>query len=147
MRTRAEANERREVIRQILRGEKIGDQDELLLRLTQRGIRVTQSSVSRDLTAMGIVKVAGHYRVSEELDQEEAALLGLAGAVRKSQAAGPYLLVIHTPPGQASAVALAIDSARWPEVLGTVAGDDTIFIATDGRRDQRMIKARLSCFA
>lgn len=147
MRTKAEANERREVIRQILRGEKIGDQDELLLRLTQRGIRVTQSSVSRDLTAMGIVKVAGHYRMDEKLDQEEVALLGLAGVVRKSQAAGPHLLVVHTPPGQASAVASAIDSARWPEVLGTVAGDDTIFIATDGRREQRMIKARLSCFA
>lgn len=147
MRTKAEASERRELIRQILRGEKIGDQDELLQRLTQKGIQVTQSSVSRDLTAMGIVKIAGHYRMNEELGQEEAILLGLSGAVRKSQAAGPYLLVVHTPPGQASAVALAIDSARWPEVLGTVAGDDTIFIATDGRRDQRVVKARLSCLA
>ena len=63
--------------------------------------------------------------------------------VKSCHNAGPSLTVVRTTTGAAQSVALAIDKARWPEVVGTLAGDDTIFIASDGARGQRRLLERL----
>jgi transcriptional regulator of arginine metabolism len=138
--------QRRAVIEEILRREEIHNQLELVARLTERGLVVTQSSVSRDLHEIGAIRVEGRYVPPDVLgggERHPAELADVAGFVQGMAAAGPYLLVVKTPPGIAPLVALAIDRAAWPEVAGTVAGDDTFFVATAGRRQQARVEAKL----
>lgn len=140
---------RRQAIRELLRKERVANQSQLLRRLRARGFRATQSSISRDLKELRAAKVEGRYLL------EEALLSRVTGApsgdelselgpwIERVRPAGPHLLVLHTPPGRASPVGIAIDRAGWPEVVGTVAGDDTLLVATSGRRDQARLRARL----
>ena len=152
MPTSAETWEKRQAaIRELIAREAIGSQARLVERLARRGFEVTQSSVSRDLQEMGIVKAAGRYVTADLVAAPKAApgaakdaLLAEAKAsIRKVAPAGPYLLVVSTPAGLASSVAVAIDQAGWAEVVGTVAGDDTVFLATAGRRAQAGVQLRL----
>jgi len=147
----ADARSRRHAaVRRLLATEQIHDQTALLRRLRSYGFPVTQSSVSRDLQELRAAKVDGRYLTAEalaggpppagELAAEGAALLSV-------RAAGPNLLVLQTPPGHAAALALAIDRAGWPESVGTVAGDDTVFLATTGRQQQARLEARLAGIA
>jgi transcriptional regulator of arginine metabolism len=143
-----EWSERQAAIKKILATEVIRNQIELLTHLQAYGFRVTQSSVSRDLQELQAIKIGGHYTLSESLlnasqlvpDELDEA----AAAISDYRSAGPHLLVINTPPGRAAVVGLAIDRAHWREIVGTVAGDDTLFIATAGRRAQEKVNARLA---
>lgn len=120
--------------------------------LEARGFAVTQSSVSRDLADMGVAKIAGRYVSSVGFGfavgsgplAKGGDLLETSALVGRATPAGPHLLVLHTPAGRAAALALAIDHAAWPEVVGTVAGDDTVFVATPSRQDQVALEARLA---
>ena len=152
--------ERWDAIDGLLRRATIRSQEDLRRRLKRSGFRVTQPSVSRDLGEMGVVKVGGRYVPRDLL----AGAAGAAGApaggpadrgvddrladvapfILEIAAAGPYLLVVRTPPAAANPLGVAIDAARFPGVVGTVAGDDTLFIATAGRRRQALVEARLS---
>ena len=135
---------RRDAIRVILQRRRIADQGELLARLRSRGIRATQSSVSRDLAALGAVKREGAYRLpSEEPAMEVPELAEVAAWLGETAAAGPHLLVVKTAVGAAQSVAVALDGAGWSEVVGTVAGDDTIFVATPGVAAQKRLKRRI----
>ncbi len=137
---------RREAIRAILESEAIASQAELVEALEARGIFATQSSVSRDLQDLGAAKVRGAYRVLDSLPSlapPDDGLAAVASLLRQVAPAGPYLTVLHTAVGAAQSVAVVIDQSSWPEVVGTVAGDDTLFIATAGRRQQRQVVARL----
>ena len=139
--------QRRAVIEEILHSEAIHSQTDLVERLTARGLAVTQSSVSRDLQEIGAVRVEGRYMTPDQLRGERPAgaqLAEVAGFVLSVTAAGPNLLVGKTPPGIAALVALALDRAAWPEVVGTVAGDDTLLIAVAGRRQQARVEAKLA---
>jgi transcriptional regulator of arginine metabolism len=150
--------ERQDAIRAILEAEAVESQEQLVRRLKRRGFRVTQSSVSRDLAELGVAKVDGHYVALERLAESAAPgrngaataavaserLAAVVSFLREIAPAGPHLLVVKTPPGAASPVGIAIDAARWPEVVGTVAGDDTLFIATAGRAPQARVEARLA---
>ncbi len=148
-------SERQEAIRQILRADRVHSQGELLTRLRRRGLCATQPSVSRDLQEMRVAKVEGRYVLSEALAPAPRVaavpdppdpideLSEVMGAVRRLRAAGPNILVVQTPPGRAPAVAVAIDRARWPEVAGTIAGDDTLLVLSESRRHQQRIEARL----
>ena len=138
---RSATGERRATLLEILEAETVTDQDDLRRRLARAGHRVTQPSVSRDLYALGVVKVGGRYRAPAALPEVSPVV---AGATLRVRVAGPHLLVLKTLPGRASVVALEIDNARWPEVVGTVAGDDTVFVALGGREDQQRVAARLS---
>lgn len=107
---------------------------------------MAQSSVSRDLQELGAVKIDGRYVTREALSRGVPPAGGLeetAPSLRTIDPAGPNILVVVTLPGRASTVALTIDEGRWPEIVGTVAGDDTLFIATAGRRRQAKVAARL----
>jgi transcriptional regulator of arginine metabolism len=138
---------RQEAIRDLLSGRPVASQTELLKKLAKRGFHATQSSVSRDLREMHVAKADGKYVLPEALAAgvEDTAQPApeTFGAIRDVQPAGPNVLVVHTPPGIASAIGLAIDTAHWPDVVGTVAGDDTLFVATQNRTSQARVAARL----
>jgi transcriptional regulator of arginine metabolism len=139
---------RRRALRQILRRHRSRTQEELVQALAEDGFRITQSSLSRDLAQIGALKVDGVYRLESELgpagaeDLVSPSLAELQPFVRSLRAAGPHLLVVLTRPGLAQTVALALDSLALPEVVGTVAGDDTVFVATTSGRAQRTLRRR-----
>ena len=112
--------------------------------LKDAGHEVTQSSVSRDLRDMGVVKAGGRYVLPPEDPARPQGEFGmLAQFVRGLKRAGPSLTVLKTTEGAAQSVAVAIDKADWPEVAGTISGDDTIFIATANSRAQDELLGRL----
>jgi transcriptional regulator of arginine metabolism len=134
---------RQEAILDLVGREAVRNQGQLVERLTRRGMPATQSSVSRDLRELGIVKASGRYAAPVQAASETAALEEVLHFVRGLRSAGPHLLVIQTAVGAAQSVAIGIDRCRWPECVGTVAGDDTIFAATAGVREQTHLLQRL----
>ena len=135
---------RRDAILGILRGGVVRRQQELTALLKRKGYAVTQSSVSRDLRDLGVLKASGRYLPPPlEVAHANGNFAPLATFVRAISAAGPSLTVIRTSTGAAQSVAVAIDKAAWPEVVGTLSGDDTIFIATPQARAQQRLRARL----
>jgi transcriptional regulator of arginine metabolism len=134
---------RHRAILSILRRSAVRRQDELVERLRRLGFEVTQSSVSRDLRELGATKVGGRYVVPAAPEGEESAIEEVAHFLRTVKAAGPHLTLLLTAVGTAQAVAVALDRAGWPEVLGSIAGDDTIFVATSGAREQTRLLHRL----
>lgn len=135
---------RREAILRILRGARVRKQDELVRLLREAGHDVTQSSVSRDLRELGVLKAGGRYLPpSEESSRTLDNFDTLRQFVRGVATAGSALTVLRTTIGAAQSVAIAIDKAAWPEVVGTISGDDTIFIATDSGEAQTTLVARL----
>jgi transcriptional regulator of arginine metabolism len=115
-------------------------QEELADALTAQGWEVTQSSVSRDIASLRLVKVDGAYRRppprAPRRDPDEQRV---GEGVLTMEPAGEALVVLHTPPGEANHVAVALDRLAWPEVLGSIAGDDTIFLAVKDSRAQRRV--------
>lgn len=113
----------------LIRARPIATQEELRELLERVGVPATQSSVSRDLEELGVVKLHGHYAIPHSNGAARRGLLSL-------DPAGENLVVARTEPGLASAVAVEIDSAAIAEVVGTLAGEDTIFIAVAERKGQ-----------
>ena len=135
---------RRDAIARILRQTAVGRQAELVELLRAEGFEATQSSVSRDLREIGVVKGADRYLLPAVEDALAPSHFEVVRSfVKGYRAAGPNLTVLRTTTGTAQGVAIALDKARWPEVVGTIAGDDTIFIATAGVRTQRRLHAHL----
>lgn len=120
----------------MIRAKPIGTQEELKSLLERAGVPATQSSVSRDLEELGVVKHHGHYTVARTNGAAARGLLSL-------DLAGETLVVARTEPGMASAVAVIIDGAAITEVVGTIAGEDTIFIAVNDRKAQRAVIKRI----
>jgi transcriptional regulator of arginine metabolism len=119
----------------------IRTQEELAEALATEGWPVTQSSVSRDITALRLVKVDGAYRRPARITAEPAHPdeRRIAEGVLTADLAGEALLVLHTPAGEANRVAVAIDRLAWGDVIGTIAGDDTIFLAVKNGAAQRRV--------
>ncbi|HLJ61157.1 MAG TPA: arginine repressor [bacterium] len=146
--TRADRERR---IREILSQEPVETQEELVERLRRQGLAVTQATVSRDIKRMGLVKVPwadgrSHY-VAPEKPSPVDVLRRLQHAVTEyvlSAETGEALVVIHTLTGRANAVAAAIDEMQWDDVVGTVAGDDTILVVPRRRamRDRVLLRLR-----
>jgi transcriptional regulator of arginine metabolism len=127
---------RQQKILEIISARRVGTQAELVEELASRGIAATQSSVSRDIVELELAKVNGFYTTPERAVQ--------AGwPVESIDTAGDNLLVIKTEVGQAQPAALAIDRARIDEIVGTVAGDDTIMVAVKNRAAQRVAIKRI----
>jgi transcriptional regulator of arginine metabolism len=136
--------DRRESIMRILRSGSVRNQQDLVRLLKKEGHDVTQSSVSRDLRDLGVLKAAGGYVLpQEEATRANGDFRALVQFVRGVKPAGPCLTVLRTTIGAAQSVAVAIDKAEWPEVVGTISGDDTIFIATNGASAQATLGERL----
>ncbi|HVP34688.1 MAG TPA: hypothetical protein VMT09_13655 [Steroidobacteraceae bacterium] len=136
--------ERRGAIVRLLRAGLVRKQHDLVRLLKKEGHAVTQSSISRDLRDLGVLKASGRYVLPpDELTRANGDFAALAQFVRGMRRAGPSLTVLRTTIGAAQSVAVAIDKAEWPEVAGTISGDDTIFIATASARAQGELNARL----
>jgi transcriptional regulator of arginine metabolism len=135
---------RRDAIVRILRQTAVGRQAELVDLLRREGFDATQSSVSRDLREIGVVKGADRYLLPAVEDAlTPSHFEDVSAFVKGYGAAGPTLTVLRTTVGAAQSVAIAIDKAHWPEIVGTIAGDDTIFIATESARAQRRLHDHL----
>jgi transcriptional regulator of arginine metabolism len=142
--TTEQQNERRRAVAQLLREHSIARQSELVDLLRAAGFPATQSSVSRDLKDLGAAKLKDGYSLPEETEAGNVdALHAVAEFIRDIRTAGPNLLVVTTAVGAAQRVAVTLDRISWPEIVGTVSGDDTIFIATAGSTQQRRLRGRL----
>jgi len=122
---------RQQAILEIVTDGRLATQQELAAELMARGIEATQSSVSRDIAELGLIKINGHYAAPrpEELGVERLESVDTAGA---------NLIVVKTEIGQAQPAALTIDGAGIAEIVGTVAGDDTILVAVKNEAAQRI---------
>ncbi|HEV8239474.1 MAG TPA: arginine repressor, partial [Thermoanaerobaculia bacterium] len=129
MPTETEVRDRRHrEILALLRKRRVASQAEIVTALRRRGVGATQPSVSRDLQELGIVKVGGRYVTPPARSASAGPSRELGEAahfVRSVRPAGQNLAVVLTVVGSAQTVALALDHAAFPEVVGTVAGDDT----------------------
>jgi transcriptional regulator of arginine metabolism len=133
--------------RRLLAHRRIGTQEALLSALAREGVKATQATLSRDLTRLGARRVSredgAYYEVAGPPGGPGPALSGLVSTVTANRS----LVVVRTAVGAASAVARAIDDERLPEVLGTLAGDDTIFVAPAGSvRPSGLAERLLSLF-
>ena len=137
-------HDRRGAIVRILRAGLVRKQEDLVRLLKKEGHDVTQSSVSRDLRDLGVLKASGRYVLPpDEVTRANGNFGMLAQFVRELRRAGPSITVLKTTIGAAQSVAVAIDKAEWPEVAGTISGDDTIFIATANSHAQDELLGRL----
>jgi transcriptional regulator of arginine metabolism len=142
--TAEQRNERRMAIAKLLRDNAIERQSELVELLRSEGYVATQSSVSRDLKDMGAVKVKNGYSLPDDNAAGNGdSLKQVAEFVHEIRTAGPNLLVVTTAIGAAQRVALTLDRISWPEIIGTLSGDDTVFIATSTAAQQRRLRSRL----
>lgn len=116
-------------INEIVKRQPVSSQEELSALLRNAGIRVTQSTLSRDIRELGLVKIRGIYMLAQESGSPPA-----PGTVRRSMQqlvleahVSGNMLMVRTAPGDAHSMGVILDAADWPEILGTVAGDDTVF--------------------
>ncbi|NOT07733.1 MAG: arginine repressor [Gemmatimonadales bacterium] len=116
-------------------------QEDLADALAREGWDVTQSSVSRDIAALHLVKVDGAYQrpIARQRPRHEPDEQRIAEGVLTLEPAGDALIVLHTPPGEANRVGVALDRLAWPDVLGNISGDDTIFVAVRDAASQRRV--------
>ena len=140
----ADRRKRQLKILELISTRPVRTQEELAEALTAEGWTVTQSSVSRDITALRLVKVDGAYqrpaRVIESPRHPDERRI--VEGVLTMETAGDALIVLHTPPGEANRVGVAIDRLAWGDVIGTIAGDDTIFLAVkSASAQQRILRA------
>lgn len=143
---RGDRRQRHLKILELIATHAVHTQEELADALAREGWDVTQSSVSRDIATLGLVKVDGIYHRPQATwparrDPDEQRIVD---GVLAQALAGDVLIVLHTPPGEANRVAVAFDRLAWPDVLGTIAGDDTIFLATKDAAAQRRVSRQLA---
>jgi transcriptional regulator of arginine metabolism len=135
--------ERREAIRRLLSEGPADTQKSVVAALLAQGFEATQSSVSRDLRELGAIKSASGYELATSLENSDDEVAQVADLLRDLTPAGPNLLVVKTAIGAAQRVALALDRSGWPEIVGNVGGDDTVFTATASAAAQRNLLARI----
>lgn len=141
--TNREQTERRDAIRALLSHGPVETQQVFVEEMSSRGLTVTQSSISRDLKDLGAIKTANGYELPNMNRDGERELAAVANLIRKTKAAGPHLLVIKTAIGAAQRVALALDRSGWPEIVGNIGGDDTVFVATASATGQKYLASKI----
>ena len=140
--------QRHTAIRDLLVTASVANQDELRRRLAGRGFHVTQATLSRDIHELRLMKGPRGYALPAE-DAEADDLPSVTELLRSfglEVRLAANLLVVITSTGSAQPVAAAIDYEEWPEVLGTIAGDDTILVICAGEPQARVLKRRLDGF-
>ncbi len=134
---------RRNAIRQLLLKRPAETQGSLVAALRATGYVATQSSVSRDLKELGAIKTSAGYELPTSSQTGDDQIATVAELLRSIQPAGPNLLVVKTAIGAAQRVALAFDRCNWPEVIGNIGGDDTVFVATESGIAQKNLITRI----
>ncbi|OGQ80374.1 MAG: hypothetical protein A2289_17495 [Deltaproteobacteria bacterium RIFOXYA12_FULL_58_15] len=141
---RSNTSQRRQAILTLIQARPVCTQEELVAGLEKHGFDASQASVSRDIRALGLVKASGRYTQSlvgapltDPLEEK------LRARVLSVTEAGPNLIVLKTTLGEASGVALALDRNDLPQVIGTIAGDDTVFIATPNQPAAKQLAQKL----
>jgi len=136
--------QRQELIRSLIRNKTIRNQSELLDELGRAGIEMTQSTLSRELKSLGVGKAPdghGGYRyVTRDTEGPFSPLVAFVTGYERAK----NLIVVKTPPGNAQGVAHALDAAAWDEVMGTIAGDDTILIICRSDDEASPVEMRLA---
>ncbi len=135
--------QRRAAIRELLEEGPASTQAALVGALERAGFVATQSSVSRDLREIGAVKTAKGYELPSTDAAGDVQIAGVANLLRNIAPAGANLLVIRTGVGAAQRVGLALDRCGWPGIVGTIAGDDTVFVATESAHAQKNLINRI----
>ena len=138
-------NDRQRLIAELLDDHEVSTQLQLQRLLAGRGVEVTQATVSRDLDRLGAMRMRRRGRLVYALPEEAdapgdplAQVVIALGLVRTMEASG-NLAVLRTGPANAHPVAIAFDNASLPEIIGTIAGDDTIFVAPGSLRGTRAV--------
>jgi transcriptional regulator of arginine metabolism len=134
-------------ILELIAREPLATQDDMVRRLAQQGLHVTQATLSRDIRELGLIKTADGYAAPGDFVADAAPpapelghiLREFVTDVREAQ----NLLVVKTTPGSAQPVAAALDSADWPELMGTLAGDDTILVVSSSNKACRDLGDRI----
>jgi transcriptional regulator of arginine metabolism len=146
---------RHRAIRDLLGKRDVRTQQELAAALRERGFRATQATISRDVSELELVKVHrnGLYvyafpaRLAETEASGEERLANLLRDLPVDVREAGLILVIRTLSGSAHAIAAALDRAHWPEVVGSIAGDDTLFVAFSDRNALHRVRKRLARLA
>lgn len=137
--------QRQGVIRRLITSGRVRTQAELSRELRGRGLAADQSTLSRDLAELDFRKVRGRYQRRRMPEAPNGSgVSAVSSAVLRFVTCGPHLIVVRTTTGQAQPVALAIDAMDEPAVEATLAGDDTIFLATRNRRSQVVALKRMT---
>lgn len=139
-------NTRQAALLKIVDHQPVSSQEELVRLLHEIGYEATQSSISRDVRELGLVRIQGRYVPAKRLDMEALADVRSIyenELIKFCEPVGANMVVIKTPIGAASAVAVDLDRKEWPEIIGTVAGDDTIFVAVRSRAAQGRVLSRI----
>jgi transcriptional regulator of arginine metabolism len=132
---------RRDAIRELLAADPVRSQKDLRAALLKLGFRTSQPVLSRDLRALGVAKSGGQYQFVAE---ERVTPLGALRPLLRGVGEASFLVIVRCEPGSASAVARALDAEAIPGVVGSVAGDDTIFIATASRAAGRRVREHIA---
>ena len=136
---------RQERIIAIIRRQPVASQEELSEILAHEAVTVTQSTLSRDIRELGVVKARGRYQVAaagESVPSPESVRRAFQQFLLRSEVSG-NILMLRTPPGSAHSLGVVLDSIEWPEVLGTVAGDDTVFVLLRNRHQGCKVLKRI----
>jgi transcriptional regulator of arginine metabolism len=137
----ADPTERRAAIRDLIVEHEIASQSELLHKLKLRGFPVSQPVLSRDLRALDVAKQAGVYRIHE---QERVTPLTVLKSLLRSVHPVSHFLLLRGEPGAASAVARALEAEAIDGLVGTLAGDDTVLVATSSHAAAQRVRRRVS---
>lgn len=140
---------RQRALLRLVRSRSVASQQEIVAQMRSHGFRVTQASISRDVRELGLIKASGRYVpfASVQPAGPGGDLVGrIGGLVTRIIPAGANLIVLHSTVGAAGNVAAALDAQHFPDVLSTVAGDDTVFIAVRSRAAQGRVMAALKSF-
>lgn len=141
--SQTEQSQRRAAIQELLRDGPVATQQDLVAALQQQGLAVTQSSVSRDLRDLCAIKTGSGYELPDSGRDGDVELAKVSGLLRSVASAGAHVLVIKTAIGAAQRVALALDRSGWPEVVGNIGGDDTVFVATASATGQKLLMSKI----
>ncbi len=133
---------RRQMIREILRSEDVRSQKELARSLAKRGVNTTQPMLSRDLRSLGIAKRDGVYRWKDP--ERVTPLEALRALLRSAKPAGPNLVIVFCEPGAANAIARALEAEGLSEIVGAIAGDDTVFVAVASKSAGLRVRRRVA---
>jgi transcriptional regulator of arginine metabolism len=129
-------------ILRVIETRRVHTQEELARELGHVGLTATQVTLSRDIRELGLVKTPDGYRQMRE-DAAGPSLQAVVVEFLTDARVAQNLLVLHTQPAHASSLARALDQAAWPEVVGTVAGDDTILVVTADHATAEAVRKKL----